>query len=63
MNKNKNKGLKYAQSEIINSKSELNRLDSTEDRVIELEDESLEYIYTDVKIWEKRSWTSVGSKN
>lgn len=48
---------------MINSKSELNRLDSTEDRVIELEDESLEYIYTDVKIWEKRSWTSVGSKN
>ena len=46
-------GLKYTRSEIINSKSEFNRLDLARDRVIKLEEASLEHIYIDGKNYGK----------
>lgn len=46
-------GLKYTRSEIISSNSEFNRLDLAKDRVIKLEEESLEHIYIDGKNYGK----------
>lgn len=47
-------GLKYARSEIINSKNEFrNRLDLIEDRICKLEEKSLELIYIEGKTMEK----------